>query len=167
MYYSTCGTLLAILDEYNRDLWSDTECEFPMARILVVDDDRAIAQMLADYIEMCGFQAAIEPDGLRALQHVDLRRPDLLILDLMLPVVNGVEVARRLRQDPESRDIPILAITAVENSEDISDVLMVDRIMSKPLDLELLGAEIHSLLSEANDPPDEAAKLPADYVSRG
>lgn len=132
-----------------------------MARILVVDDDQSVAQMLVEYIEMCGYQAAVEPDGLRALQHVDLRRPDMVVLDLMLPVVTGVEVARRLRQDPGSNDIPILAITAVERSDDMSDVLMVDRIMSKPLDLERLGAEIHDLLARRQESPSEPSESPA------
>jgi CheY-like chemotaxis protein len=118
-----------------------------MTRILVVDDDRATARMLVDYLTSSGYQAAVEPDGLRALQHVDLRRPDMLILDLMLPVVTGVEVASRLRKDPVNRDIPILAITGIESPDDLADVLMVDSVLTKPLDLERLGEEIHSLLS--------------------
>lgn len=118
-----------------------------MTRILVVDDDQATARMLVDYLTSSGYQAVIEPDGLRALQHVDLRRPDMVILDLMLPVVTGVEVARRLRLDPESSNIPILAITGVDRPDDLADVLKVDSVLTKPLDLEHLGIEIHKLLS--------------------
>jgi DNA-binding response OmpR family regulator len=128
-----------------------------MARILVVDDDRMTAQMLVEYLSMSGFQAAYEPDGLRALQHADLRRPDLVILDLMLPVVNGVEVARRLRLDPDSREIPILAITGVEDRDDLVEVLMVDLVMAKPLDLDRLGNAVEQLLSQAEDASTEPA----------
>jgi DNA-binding response OmpR family regulator len=116
-----------------------------MTRILVVDDDRTIARMLVDYLTEAGFEAAAEPDGLRALQHVDLRRPDMIILDLMLPVVTGVEVARRLQLDPASRDIPILAITGVDEPNDLADILMVNAILTKPLDLDELFREIERL----------------------
>lgn len=125
-----------------------------MARILVVDDDSAIARMLVDFLTMSGFQAASEPDGLRALQHVDLRQPDLILLDLMLPVVNGVEVAKRLRKDPANQHIPILAITAIDQPDEFAEVLMVDSIIRKPLDLEKLGSLIDQLLNTADDSAD-------------
>ncbi len=124
-----------------------------MARILVVDDDSSIATMLIDFLTISGFQAASEPDGLRALQHVDLRQPDLVLLDLMLPVVTGVEVAKRLRQDPSSRHIPILAITALDQTDEFADILMVDSIIRKPIDLELLGRRITELLRTIDDSP--------------
>ncbi|TVR71854.1 MAG: DNA-binding response regulator [Sphaerobacteraceae bacterium] len=124
-----------------------------MARILVVDDDSSIATMLIDFLTVSGFQAASEPDGLRALQHVDLRQPDLVLLDLMLPVVTGVEVAKRLRQDPSSRHIPILAITALDQPDEFADILMVDSIIRKPIDLEHLGQRITELLRTTDDSP--------------
>jgi DNA-binding response OmpR family regulator len=122
-----------------------------MTRILVVDDDRSTARMLVDYLTTEGYDAAVEPDGLRALQHVDLRQPDMVILDLMLPVVTGVEVARRLRRDPGSQNIPILAITGVDSPDDLAEVLMVDSVLAKPLDLERLGEVIKDLLARAED----------------
>jgi DNA-binding response OmpR family regulator len=117
-----------------------------MTRILVVDDDVKTARMLVEYLSVTGYQTASEPDGLRALQHCDLRLPDMVILDLMLPVVTGVEVARRLRLDPDRQHVPIIAITGVENPEELADVLMVDAVLTKPIDLEDLGAVIESLL---------------------
>lgn len=134
-----------------------------MARILVVDDDRSTALMLVEFLTISGHQATMEPDGLRAIQHVDLRLPDIILLDLMLPVVTGVEVARRLRLDPQSSHIPIVAITGVENPGDLADVLMVDSVLTKPLDLDELGYMIQALLAGQIDPPpdgpDEADRL--------
>jgi CheY-like chemotaxis protein len=122
-----------------------------MTRILVVDDDHSTSRMLVDFLTESGYQAASEPNGLRALQHVDLRQPDLVILDLMLPVVTGVEVARRLRMDPDTQDIPILAITGVEGPEDLADVLMVDSVLAKPVDLEHVEGVISELLARSRD----------------
>lgn len=118
-----------------------------MTRILVVDDDTQTARMLVEYLTLSGYQPVTEPDGLRALRHVDLRKPDLIILDLMLPVVNGVEVARRLRLDPKSRHIPILVITSFDQPEDLADVLMVDDVLPKPMDLDDVGDCVTRLLS--------------------
>lgn len=129
-----------------------------MARILVVDDDCSTARMLVEYLTLSGYESAIEPDGLRALQHLDLRLPDMVILDLMLPVVTGVEVARRLRLDPGSQHVPILAITGIERPDDLADVLMVDAVLAKPLDLDRLGEAIRELLSSgAGDSGREAS----------
>jgi DNA-binding response OmpR family regulator len=126
-----------------------------MARVLVVDDDCLTAQMLVEYLTMTGFQATVESNGLLAIQHVDLRPPDLILLDLMLPVVTGVEVARRVRKDPASRHIPILAITAIEDTEEFAEVLMVDAIIRKPIHLDNLGDQVARLLNHQEEPPDD------------
>ncbi len=123
-----------------------------MTRILVVDDDVQTARMLVEYLTLSGYQPVAESDGLRALQHVDLRRPDLIILDLMLPVVTGVEVSRRLRLDPRNRDIPILAITSFDQPEDLADVLMVDLVLTKPMDLDHFGECVAKLLKRTIEP---------------
>ncbi len=123
-----------------------------MTRILVVDDDVQTARMLVEYLTLSGYQPVAESDGLRALQHVDLRRPDLIILDLMLPVVTGVEVSRRLRLDPRNRDIPILAITSFDQPEDLADVLMVDLVLTKPMDLDHFGECVAKLLERTIEP---------------
>jgi DNA-binding response OmpR family regulator len=134
-----------------------------VTRILVVDDDRLIARMLVEYLTMSGFQATSEPDGLRALQHVDLRPPDLILLDLMLPVVTGVEVAERLRKDPANRHIPILAITAIDEPDEFADVLMIDAIIQKPVDLDVLGRRIAELLNASDDPAGSSWVIASSY----
>jgi CheY-like chemotaxis protein len=134
-----------------------------MTRILVVDDDCTTARLLVEYLSGAGYDTAVESDGLRALQHVDLRQPDLVILDLMLPVVTGVEVARRLRRDPVNQQIPILAITGVDHPDDLADVLMVDTVLSKPFDLDDVGSIVQSLLTAT----DESEHVQAGYTVPG
>jgi DNA-binding response OmpR family regulator len=129
-----------------------------MTRILVVDDDVQTARVLVEYLRLSGYQPVSEPDGLRALQHLDLRQPELLILDLMLPGITGVEIARRVRLDRESEHIPILAITGIEQPEDLVDVLMVDRILAKPLDLDAFGEAVEELLASSSDSNAETAE---------
>lgn len=119
-----------------------------MARILVVEDDPGIARVLVDYFETIGDTVDVATNGARALEYVDQAHPDAIILDLMLPVINGVEAARRLRHQAETSDIPIVAITAVEGSEEFDDILMVDALIPKPFDLDQIAEEIRGLISD-------------------
>lgn len=80
-----------------------------VSRVLVVEDDPRIAQLLLDYLHQQGLQAQALADGAVALQHIRQTRPDLLILDVMLPGLDGVELCRAVRQ---FSDVPILMVTA-------------------------------------------------------
>ena len=79
------------------------------ARILVVEDDAKIAAILVDYLQQAGFAAEIERDGLRAVARVRERAPDCMLLDLNLPVLEGIEVCKQIR---EFSTVPIAMITA-------------------------------------------------------
>lgn len=118
-----------------------------MARILVVEDDPGIARVLVDYFETIGDTVDVATNGARALEHVSEAPPDAIILDLMLPVLNGVEAARRLRHQAETAEIPIVAITAVDGSEEFDEILMVDTLIPKPFDLDQVAEEIRCLMS--------------------
>lgn len=134
------------------------ECELSMARILIIDDDVSIARMLADFLESCGHTVAVAHDGARGIQYVDLRRPDAIVLDLMLPGITGVEVAKRLRLDPDTRDIPILTVTGVEAPDDLAEILMVDAVVSKPFSLETILSELTRMLeSQPTEDSDDSA----------
>lgn len=78
-------------------------------RILVVDDDEGVLRINRDYLEQAGFHVAVASDGLAALAQFDAFQPALVILDLMLPQLDGLEVARRLRKKSE---VPIIMLTA-------------------------------------------------------
>lgn len=82
------------------------------AKVLIVEDDEAIAAMLKYNLKSEGFTVVHTDDGAEALQLVQEERPDIILLDWMLPSVSGIEVCRRLRQSDKTRNIPIIMVTA-------------------------------------------------------
>ncbi len=91
------------------------------ARILVVDDETYIVELVKFNLEKEGFQVEVAYDGQEAIQMIEQTNPDLVILDIMLPVMDGLEVCRQLRQDPQYRYLPIIMLTA--RCEEIDTVL--------------------------------------------
>ena len=80
--------------------------------ILVVDDDKEIARLMRTYLEQAGFRVLVAYDGESALHAIRRERPDLVLLDLMLPDRDGWEITRIVRSDPALADIPIVMLTA-------------------------------------------------------
>ncbi|NTV64443.1 MAG: response regulator, partial [Oscillochloris sp.] len=80
--------------------------------ILVVDDEPGIVQIARDYLDRAGFRVITAGDGPSALRLARSERPSLLVLDLMLPGSDGLDVTRALRQDPATRKLPIIMLTA-------------------------------------------------------
>ena len=87
----------------------------PTARILVVDDDQLIRQMVRDFLEVADFAVAEAVDGADGLAQAAALQPDLILLDLMMPEVDGYEVCRRLQADPATQAIPMIFLTASSN----------------------------------------------------
>ncbi len=86
--------------------------------VLIVEDEPPLVELLSYNLEKAGFQAQIARDGDEALLAVEERRPDLVLLDWMLPYVSGIEICRRLRRNPETRDLPIIILTARGEEDD-------------------------------------------------
>jgi phosphate regulon transcriptional regulator PhoB len=124
-------------------------------RILVVDDEKDIVDLVAYNLEKEGFSVVRAYDGKTALEMVRSQNPDLVVLDLMLPGINGVEVCRRLRSDPPSADLPIIMLTA--KNEEIDRVLGLemgaDDYITKPFSVRELIARIRAVLRRAGAPP--------------
>src|SRR5262245_23735214 len=80
--------------------------------VLVVEDDPDIAELVARYLDKAGFASEREVSGREALQKIAAKPPDVLVLDLMLPHVDGLEICRRLRADEKTAGIPIIMLTA-------------------------------------------------------
>jgi CheY-like chemotaxis protein len=109
--------------------------------ILVVDDDPVIQKLLSVNFEMEGYEVVTAGDGVAGLEAVGTHRPDLVLLDVMMPRMDGVEVARRLKGDEATRSIPIILLSAKAQSADIESGLAAgaDDYVTKPFDpLELL-----------------------------
>ena len=95
-------------------------CEYHariMAFVLVVDDDEATCDALRRLLSRMGYQAAIAQSGREALDVAEAARPDVIVLDWMMPDMDGLEVLRRLRERPATKDVPVLLYSAVDNAE--------------------------------------------------
>ena len=91
---------------------SPSEDEMNQSRILVVEDDDDIAQLLAITMKKAGFDVAISDNGYEALNLIRKHPPDLLILDLMIPGIDGLEVCKAMKRDPRTAAVPVLIVTA-------------------------------------------------------
>ena len=116
-------------------------------RLLLVDDDETLLTTLREALEATGYQVAAVGDGATALAQVASARPDLVILDLQLPTVDGWAVLRQLRGDPGARALPVLAITGVE-VERGDEVLTAgaNEFLTKPFSLTVLESTVRRLL---------------------
>jgi PAS domain S-box-containing protein len=115
--------------------------------ILVVDDDASIRELLHQELESAGYAVAEAKDGRDALAYVKRARPDLVILDVMMPELSGFDVAAVLRNDPQTFNIPIVMLSIIHDRER-GYRLGVDRYFTKPMDVKLLLSEIGSLLAQ-------------------
>ena len=130
-----------------------------MARILVVEDSRDIADLLTHYLERAGHSVDRLVTGTEVMTHVQGRRPDLIVLDLMLPGMDGLLVCQALRQDPSTAAIPIIMLTARgEESDRIRGLeLGADDYVVKPFSPKEVVARVAALLRRLDRPVATAA----------
>ena len=116
-----------------------------MARVLIVEDDAAIGQVLQRSLQLEGYEVALAPDGVSALEQAYDFEPDAVILDLGLPRLDGIDVAKRIRKDSE---IPILMLTAREGIESRVEGLDAgaDDYLVKPFERQELLARVRAML---------------------
>ena len=119
--------------------------------ILVVEDDSAIVTLLNYNLEVSGFRVIEARDGSEGLLKIEEEQPDLVILDWMLPLVSGVEVCRRLRRAPATRDMPVIILTARGEEADKLQGLDsgADDYVTKPFSPAELVARVRALLRRA------------------
>jgi two-component system, OmpR family, alkaline phosphatase synthesis response regulator PhoP len=129
-----------------------------MSRVLVVDDDPGIVKLVRAYLEQVGFEVVVAYDGKKAMQIARNDRPDLVILDLMLPEMDGWDVCRALRKES---DVPIIMLTArVEESDKLIGLeLGADDYVTKPFSPRELVARVRSVLRRAEGMPAKPERL--------
>ncbi|TFC83807.1 response regulator transcription factor [Cryobacterium sp. TmT2-59] len=130
-------------------------------RILVVDDDPTVSEIVCRYLRAAGYLVEEAADGLAALETAERLRPDLVVLDRMLPLVDGIEVCRRIRSDWE---IPVIMLTALNQEEDRIDGLEAgaDDYLTKPFSPRELVLRVQSVLRRS-----VSAIVPAGLVVVG
>ncbi|MFT3687089.1 MAG: response regulator [Phycisphaerales bacterium] len=123
----------------------------PARRILVVEDERDLAEMLSYNLTRAGYAPTVAADGNRAIQLAQASPPDCVVLDLMLPGVGGLEVARVLRENPSTTSIPILMLTArAEEADELAGLAAgADDYVTKPFSVKVVLARIEALLRRA------------------
>jgi CheY-like chemotaxis protein len=118
-----------------------------MAKILVIDDDQSIVNMLATLLSQKGHSVSTAGDGKSGLAAARQDKPDLIILDLMMPVMDGFTACGILFQDPVMRLIPVIILTALNDKRDAFELLPNVRIyMTKPFDPKTLLHNIQTLI---------------------
>jgi two-component system OmpR family response regulator len=131
----------------------------PEARLLVVDDEPNIRELLSTSLRFAGFEVHTAADGQEALRQAEKVRPDLLVLDVMMPDLDGFTVTRRLRE--RGRDTPVLFLTAKDDVSDRVAGLTVggDDYVTKPFSLEEVVARIRAILRRTGAGPEAAGHL--------
>ena len=121
-------------------------------KILVVDDDKNICELLRLYIEKDGFQVVIANDGKRALEMFRAEQPDLIMLDIMLPELDGWQVCREIRKTSK---VPIIMLTAKSDERDelLGFELGIDEYITKPFSPKILVARVEAILRRTSDVP--------------
>jgi response regulator RpfG family c-di-GMP phosphodiesterase len=118
-------------------------------KILVVDDDAANRELLEEFLVAEGLDVVTAPDGRSSLEAFARLAPDLVLLDVNMPFINGFEVCRRLKSNPDTRLTPVVLVTALSATDDRVRGIKVgaDGFLSKPVDRSELLAHVRSLLS--------------------
>lgn len=119
----------------------------PKTKILVIEDDRSVSEMIAYNLKQAGYEVLTASDGQDGLLQAQIKSPDIVVLDLMLPVIDGLDVCRRLRAGTATKDLLIIMLTAKseETDELIGFSLGADDYVSKPFSVKVLLERIKAL----------------------
>ena len=123
------------------------------SRVLVVDDDPRLLQIVAMYLAIEGYEVITAHNGEDGLAEISTKRPDLVILDVMMPGMDGMEACRRIRGNPDTADIPVLMFSALSGDDDIERARTAGatNMISKPFNLVGLGTVVRSFFPRNPD----------------
>jgi PAS domain S-box-containing protein len=134
-----------------QQLQQSSEVDATQKRILIVDDEAPIRALLRQQLETEGYQVEEARNGKEAIQMAKDSIPHLIILDVMMPEMNGFDVAAVLRHHPQTMGIPLIILSIVEAPERCHS-LGIDRHLTKPINLEILCQEVESLIAQGKSP---------------
>ena len=124
------------------------------AHVLVVEDEEDLASLVELNLQLSGYAVTTAGNGRVALDHLEDHRPDVILLDVMMPVVDGWQVLQQVKSDPDTQDIPVIMLTALSEERDLirGHLQGAVRYVTKPFEMRSLLATI----DEAVEPPDAA-----------
>lgn len=119
-------------------------------RILAVDDEKLIVLAIRHNLQLAGYDVIEAYDGREALEKIEVHRPDLVILDVMMPELNGWDVLTCIRDDPELRDTPVIMLTALGQESDEREGIIrgADLYLTKPYEPQHLIDLVNRLLAD-------------------
>ena len=125
-----------------------------MPKILLVEDNEMNRDMLSRRLQKRGYEIVMAFDGAQGVQAAQNTAPDLILMDMSLPVIDGWEATRRIKANPATQKIPVIALTAHAMSDDRAKAMEAgcDEYDTKPIDLERLLPKIQSLLNQTVEP---------------
>jgi len=137
-------------------------------KILVIDDEKDLVDLITYNLQRNGFDVVCAFNGNEAVEVAQREKPDLIVLDLMLPGIDGTEVARRLKADPRTNGLPIIMLTAKGEETDVvvGLTLGADDYVTKPFSMKILLARLNSVLRRT-DPATNAAAPEGGIIKTG
>lgn len=136
-------------------------------KILLIEDEEDIAALIKLQAEISGYKLRVEVDGLNGYRVIEDEQPDLVILDIMLPGMNGLDVCRKIKTNPNLKDIPIIIISA--KSEELDVVLGLelgaDDYVAKPFSPKILFSRVKAVLRRGKEPENTPKILQFSYFT--
>jgi CheY-like chemotaxis protein len=122
--------------------------EAGMSRVLVIDDDPDLGRVVRRVLELEGYDVVLSDDGLRGLAAAQRQRPDVIVLDLMMPVMDGYQVLEQLQNDPRTRDIPVVVLSAValDETRERVEAAGASAFLTKPFEPDQLSRALSSVI---------------------
>lgn len=117
-------------------------------KILIIDDEEELVEMMVLKLDWAGFDVRAAYNGSNGLEMVGTTKPDLILLDVVMPGLNGWEVCKRIKQNPQTKNLPVIILTAAKgrDTDDKAAESGADGVLIKPFDDKALMAAIHELL---------------------
>ena len=138
-----------------------------MSKVLIAGDNAVNRELLRELLEMRGYTVVEACDGGEALRMIEQTQPDLLLLDVGMPVLDGFAVVGKIRENPRLAQLPVVAVTAYAMQGDREKILNAkfDGYLSKPVNSQSLAEELDRLLNKGTDPDVSKSQAPGSQPS--
>jgi DNA-binding response OmpR family regulator len=117
-----------------------------MKKILIIDDEESFTKMLEERLAKVGYEVTCVLNGSEGRYVLRKEKPDLIILDILMPIMDGYDFYKGIKREPDTSDIPVIIVTAKPDMKEVIELVDRDLFMAKPIDLIELESKIRSIL---------------------